>query len=191
MKTFFKKRNKRFTRLVDFDDAILSRTKSASSKFTTGFTLVETLVAILIFSISILGVAAVLASGISNINSAKQKIIAGYLAQEGIEYLRNMRDNAMLSDNWINSFQSQLSDCNVGNECSVSASGVNHCGNNCELFIDNGDYNTSTGTNSGFTRKVWSEVIVNKKELQVFSKVEWGSNKSVTFSENLFNWLKE
>ena len=56
----------------------------------TGFTLVETLVAISIFTISILGMLSVLASSIANTTYAKQKMVATYLAQEGIEYIRNI-----------------------------------------------------------------------------------------------------
>ncbi|MFA6585793.1 MAG: type II secretion system protein [Candidatus Paceibacterota bacterium] len=62
-----------------------------------GFTLVETLVAISIFSISIVAVMSVLGSGISDTNYAKNKLIASYLAQEGIEYARNFRDNDTLN----------------------------------------------------------------------------------------------
>ncbi len=64
--------------------------------FSKGFSLVETLVAVSIFTVSILGLMSVLSSGISNTTYAKQKIIASYLAQEGIEYLRNMRDTYVL-----------------------------------------------------------------------------------------------
>lgn len=61
-----------------------------------GFTLIETLIAVSIFSVSILSLMAVLSQGISDTNYAKQKIIAAYLAQEGIEYVRNMRDTFVL-----------------------------------------------------------------------------------------------
>ena len=94
MKLFFKKINKTkegFTPLVDFGDATLSRTKSALPKFTTGFTLVETLVALSIFTMSILGLMSVLSQGMSDTTYVKRKNIATYLAQEGIEYIRNIR----------------------------------------------------------------------------------------------------
>jgi prepilin-type N-terminal cleavage/methylation domain-containing protein len=63
-----------------------------------GFTLVEVLVAISIFSISIIGILSVLASNITDTNYAKNKMTAEYLAQEGIEYIRNMRDTFVLYD---------------------------------------------------------------------------------------------
>src|ERR1035437_8061789 len=58
-----------------------------------GFTLVETLIAISIFSMTIVTMMSILGSGISDTNYAKRKMIAGYLAQEGIECARNARDN--------------------------------------------------------------------------------------------------
>ena len=68
--------------------------KIHSQQKNKAFTLIETLVAISIFTMSILGLLSVLASGISNTNYAKQKVAATYLAQEGIEYVRNLRDSA-------------------------------------------------------------------------------------------------
>jgi len=65
-------------------------------KTNKAFTLIETLVAISIFSLSVLGLMSVLASGLSNITYAKRKMTADYLAQEGIEYIRNMRDTYVL-----------------------------------------------------------------------------------------------
>ena len=69
------------------------------NKKDAGFTLVETLVAIAIFTVSILAVMAVLANSISDTNYAKKKITAAYLAQEGIEYVRKMRDSFVLTNN--------------------------------------------------------------------------------------------
>ena len=127
----------------------------------------ETLVAISIFSVSILGLMSILASGISNTNYVKQKVMASYLAQEGIEYIRNMRDNAVLytsGGNW-NSFR------NTPN--------INY---------------PVTADFAGFSREVWLDKNgLGQDEVKIFSKVEWtqGSGTfSVVFSENLFNWIE-
>src|SRR3989344_4652981 len=62
----------------------------------SGFTLVEMLVAISIFTVALVGIMFILGSGIADTNYAKRKMVATYLAQEGIEYIRNMRDSYTL-----------------------------------------------------------------------------------------------
>lgn len=170
-----------------------------------GFTLVETLVAISIFSISILGLLSVLASGISNTTYAKQKMTADYLAQEGIESIRNMRDTFVLypaNGSW-NSFKAQLASCSPNNGCgfdnSVGKTDPNFIFNcsahsyGCKLYLSNGNYNTDlSGADSGFVRKIWMTTI-GADEVRIFSNVSWTQNSSsysITFSEDLFNWTE-
>jgi hypothetical protein len=158
-----------------------------------------------------LGILSVLASGISNTTYAKNKIIAGYLAQEGIEYIRNMRDTCVISDQingWSN-FNSKLSSC-LGSSASCSfdntknpsfSSVFSACGSSpytsCLLYLSNGNYNIDniggTGVNSGFIRKVWMTTTSNSDEVRIFSEVDWkqgSGNYSVTFSDNLYNWMQ-
>jgi type II secretory pathway pseudopilin PulG len=73
-------------------------TRTLSKRKCGGFTLIETLVAVSIFTLSIIALLVVLTQGIADNNYAKRKVIAGYLAQEGIEYMRNMRDTFVLFD---------------------------------------------------------------------------------------------
>ena len=135
-----------------------------------GFTLVETLVAISIFSMSILGLLSILSGGISNTGYAKQKIIAGYLAQEGIEYVRNMRDTSML----YNAIDPQH-----GWDAFKTA--------DKSFPITNPDF-------SGFVRTiVMTPVSGTVDEVKISSTVSWAQgsgNYSTTFSENLFNWIQ-
>lgn len=167
-----------------------------------GFTLVETLIAISIFSVSVVSMMSVLGNGISDTNYAKKKIIAGYLAQEGIEYIRNMRDTYILyttvpGNSW-NGFKAKLNPCNPTNECrfdTVFSHDVSVCNNpnDCKLYVSNGSYTTNTsGTDSGFTRKIWMTT-VGADEVKIYSAVSWvqGSGPvSITFSEDLFNWVE-
>ena len=172
-----------------------------------GFTLVETLVAVSIFSLSVLALMAVLSQGISDTEYAKKKIIGTFLAQEGIEFLRNMRDNHILysqstSNNWTQ-FKARLAPCNVGSECgfntALSTTDPNFvftCTSNpenCKVYISNGVYNTNlVGTDSGFTRKI-SATTVSANELKVISTVSWMQRSglySMSFSDDLFNWTE-
>ena len=183
------------------------------------FTLVETLVAISIFTISILGILSVLASSITSVTYAKDKSIAGYLAQEGIEYMRNMRDTFLLYDStpavgW-SSFQTAitLTPCEGAYGCyfgDLTSSNFNSnaqpmtlipltactsatCANGPLLYDSStGTYGYTTGTNSGFTRKI---LMIPKSgtEMKVDSIVYWKQGKntlSITLSESLFDWLK-
>jgi prepilin-type N-terminal cleavage/methylation domain-containing protein len=172
-----------------------------------GFTLVETLVAITIFSMSILGLLSLLASSIANTVYAKDKMIAGYLAQEGIEYIRNMRDTYVLyptTGNSWSTFTTKMTPCSSGNVCgfnssflSTNSSFIFNCSADpiaCKLYLNNGSYNdsASSGADSGFVRKVWATPI-GADEMEIFSEVDWkqgSGNYKIIFSENLFNWTQ-
>ncbi len=182
------------------------------------FTLVETLVAISIFTGSILGLMSVLTQGITNTNYAKRKIVASYLAQEGIEYIRNFRDTYVLYSStsaigW-NTFNSRLTtgSCGTANGCYFDDSGVVYgnptlpmtnlsltacsgVGGACpELKYDSttGKYAYASGANSGYIRKIIMTT-VSANETKISSTVSWiqGSGSySIVFSENLFNWVE-
>jgi prepilin-type N-terminal cleavage/methylation domain-containing protein len=175
-----------------------------------GFTLIETLVAISIFSMSILGLLSVLSSGIADTNYAKQKVIAGYLAQEGIEYVRNMRDTYILYPSqglsWA-IFENKVSPVCSNDFCGVDisapvtdANAIAPCSNmnNCKLYISDGNYSVDSGVgnDSGFVRQIQATPIVVggvTSEIKVISKVSWtqGSGSyNITLSEDLFNWVE-
>lgn len=186
------------------------------NKTNSGVTLVEALVAISIFVTSILAMVSVLASGVSNTNYSKSKIIASYLAEEGIEYIKNMRDTFMLYDatdsqtGW-NSFITKLNggSCLTVNGCYFDGQNVNYlshsqpmtqitltsCGASCPAILydaTTGEYGYSSGTDYGFVRKVFvSQVSAN--EYKVSSTVSWkqgSGNYNMTFSESIFNWIE-
>lgn len=69
-----------------------SPARQVGSHRSRGFTLIEMLIAMAIFTSSITGLIVVTSSGIANVNFAKNKLTATYLAQEGIEEIRNLRD---------------------------------------------------------------------------------------------------
>ncbi|MEO5635114.1 MAG: type II secretion system protein [Candidatus Paceibacterota bacterium] len=188
-----------------------------NKNFKKGFTLVETLVAISIFSASLLAVMAVLSSGIASTNYTKTKLTASYLAQEGIEFIRNMRDTYVLYDvtsaqNGWNTFNTKLTgascqttgcyfddqslDYNSRNQAITLITPV-ACGGPCpQLKYDSvtGKYGyNNLWQNTVFTRKISITPIAGGNEVKVTSTVSWtqgsGSYTEV-FSENLFNWVE-
>lgn len=58
-----------------------------------GFSLVEVLLSMLVLSVGIAGILVLMTSNIKNSITAKNQIIASGLAQEGIELVRNLKDN--------------------------------------------------------------------------------------------------
>ena len=192
--------------------------KQKNKKRTGGFTLIETLVAISIFSMSILSMMVLLGKGIADTSYAKNKIIATYLAQEGVEYLRNMRDTFVLYDssgaqNGWNAFQVKISPCDITTDPTQSCYfndqnliyndpiqpmtgiAINTCSGTCPQFLYDsatGRYNYASGVNSGFIRKT-QVTQVSPNETKILSTVYWTqalSTYQVTFSENLFNWIE-
>ncbi len=72
--------------------------KKENLKKSGGFTLLETLVAITILVLSIVGPMTVASKGLQSAIYAKNEITAFYLGQEAIEYIRNARDTNLLKD---------------------------------------------------------------------------------------------
>ncbi|MFA6000012.1 MAG: prepilin-type N-terminal cleavage/methylation domain-containing protein [Candidatus Paceibacterota bacterium] len=181
-----------------------------------GFTLVETLVAISIFTMSVLTLLIILSQGISSVNYAKNKIIAEYLAQEGIEYMNNIRDTNVItastaSVGW-NDFKAQINSCFTLDGCylndndlfdggaSLTVKNLSYtpCTGNCPALLydlgnsSNGKYNYSYGLTTTFVRKI-TTTQVSPDEIKVTSSVSWSQGsgtKTVTFSTNLFNWIE-
>jgi type II secretory pathway pseudopilin PulG len=145
-----------------------------------GFTLVETLVAISIFTVSILGLISILASGVSDISYAKQKIVASYLAQEGIEYVRNMRDTAVLYPSVGQTAQDMWNTFTSGLPKTIPCSD-----SSCPVFSS--DF-------PSFIREIkMSSVSGTLDEVKITSTVTWtqgSGNYNITFSEDLFNWVE-
>ncbi len=188
MKEFFKQKNK----------FINGRQTLSEAK---GFTLVETLVALSIFTMSILALLSILGQGISDTSYSKKKIIASYLAQEGIEYMRNLRDTYVLYNpedsaaGWAE-FLSRLAaeSCQTGDGCyfddqvldygdtsqPILDIELNDCDSSCpELRFDKeeGSYGYSGEEESGFFRRINTEEIGdadnNVIAVKIFSTVDW------------------
>ena len=92
-----------------------------------GFTLIETMVAIAILTLSIAGPLYTANRAIVAAETASSQLTATYLAQEGIEYVRMMRDNEYLlayhagtnisSIAWTNFLNNPISDLSAITQC--------------------------------------------------------------------------
>ncbi len=166
----------------------------------SGFTLVETLVAISILLLAILGPLSIATKGVSTSLVARDQVTAFYLAQEAIEHLKNMRDTYAISGLAWSGFVTAVNGCKTTKGCSIDAlqtgqSSIATCSNfnPCSaLYIDdNGRYTQQQFTTSSpFTRKVVIEDTGNSNEMRVVVTLSWqtaGQNKTFSIQENLYN----
>jgi len=187
------------------------------SKQNKGFTLVETMVAISILMLAILGPLSIVSAGLRNAFQARDQITAYYLAQEGIEYVRSTRDYNYLTtiggtpQDWLYNLNNCRSSDGVG--CIIDTpiwfsegSGVvtsctgggGACTNSTLYFDEEGRYTHSAGIGSVLTnygRYVTITPIGDNYETEVTitSTVTWkGATGQKTFvlSEQLFNLYK-
>jgi type II secretory pathway pseudopilin PulG len=93
------------------------------TKRSGGFTLVESLVSIGILVLAVFGAFSAAQSGLSSTNFSKEQIVAFNLAQEGVEQIRNLRDqNGVNSQGWLTGIAAQASDpCYFGKACMIDA----------------------------------------------------------------------
>lgn len=84
-----------------------------------GFSLIETLVAVVVLITAVVGPLTLAQRSIRSAVYARDQVIAGFLADEAVEYIRSMRDqNQLERDNWVQG----LSDCmGTGRLCTVDA----------------------------------------------------------------------
>lgn len=163
--------------------------------------MIESLVAITIMMLAITGVATAIQTGISSYIFSKDQVIAFYLAQEGFEQIRNIRDeNGILNQHWLTGISSGSSDpCYFGNACIVDPVGSavpTRCSGvgSCPVLRQNASTGFFGYDSSWPTTIFRREVVltqINADEVSVLVTVDW-SKGSVTRQfkarENILNW---
>jgi hypothetical protein len=92
---------------------IYRRTKAS------GFTIIETLIAITVLMIAVAGPLSIANKGLLAAQISKDQMIASYLAQESMEKVKNMRDNNLATSvSWVSGFSNCVSGSTV---CDVDA----------------------------------------------------------------------
>jgi prepilin-type N-terminal cleavage/methylation domain-containing protein len=160
-----------------------------------GFTLVETLIAIAILMIAIVGPYYSIQRAIMASYAARDQLIASSLAQEGVEYIYFMRDNNYLSGQaWLTGMNACTGayGCTVDPTQSTSLAACNSGGCPAIKLSDTGIY-THTG-NYPVTRFVRTVKVqsISATQVKVTVLVAWSTehqNYTVNVEENLYNWL--
>ena len=173
---------------------------------TAGFTLLETLIAIGLLAVSITGPIVLATQGLSSAFFAKDQVTAFYLAQEGVEYVRSIRDENILQQrSWLYDLDgSGTKDACVDQTepCIIDLPNYTHSScpaGGCDKLRFNevsNLYNQTAigGSNieSPYTREV-TITTVNSDEVSIFVTVSWTTGSkthSFTIRENMFNWIQ-
>ena len=191
----------------------LLKPKILNQRPSRGFTLVETLVAISILSISITATFTAVQNGIQNSTIAKDQTTAFYLAQEAMEFIKNKRDENALNcikeidqtgvctTQWLTGVSNVGGDpCYFGKVCRIDspAKTIVNCasdpGGAC-LFLKQDPSTGLFGYTNGwvdtiFKREIQLREIVANREVEATIRMSWTSRwgtKSFQVTETIFN----
>lgn len=165
------------------------KNKYLKNKHRSGFSLIESILAVAVLSLGIVGVIPLMSAGLNEAMKSRDQMTAAMLAQEGIEIIQNIRDNnwaagrSSFSTETFPAFSSPLpsnkTNCIVNydtkdvddSNCGVAVPGKT------ELFIKNDYYmHTSSGTTATkFMRKLDMTLagLSGAQTLTVTSMVVW------------------
>lgn len=184
--------------------------KTMNKKQTKGFTLIEVIVAVFILTVGVGGSFALIEQMLVGTSVAESRLIASYLAQEGIEIVRNIRDTNWLEKRELSGteWNQDLDNCAGPVGCCegdyttdtppsmTRLTSVASCnfGDLRYLRIDSsGFYSYGSGIQTKFKRKIFIESSGPDKE-KVEVVVEWKERNrmhSVEAAEYITNWYEK
>jgi len=167
----------------------------------TGFTLIETFVAITILITAIAGPLTIAAKGLQSAILARDQLTSSFLGQEGLEYIRQKRDTSSLQGGDWASWLSSMGSC-VNQFCTVDATeqsspSLNVCpvGGCPNLRYDTASDLFSYSLGDTLTNFKRSVTIVpntnNNTEATITSTVLWTTGtftRQASFSMTLSDW---
>ena len=161
-----------------------------------GFSLIEVVTAIFILTVGVGGAFSLIYQTLSAVYIVRSGLTASFLAQEGVEIIKNLRDNAWLesraatSTSWL----ANLSEAGGDYEVDYTTDYLSRSNNSTYMKIDsNGFMNYSSGDNTNFIRSV-ALTNVSTTTVKVVVTVEWetgGRDHSLEVVENITNWYEK
>jgi len=156
------------------------------NKNNNGFTLLETIVAVGLIVVGLISALALITTSLFYVSNIQDRLVAANLTAEGIEVVRNIRDNNWLQSKvWNNGLAD--GDYQVAYDSTILSSF-----SGSPLFLDsNGIYNyISSGSATSYVRKI-SILNLSSYEIRIIAIVTW-QRRGITYSnsveEHLFNW---
>lgn len=174
----------------------------------SGFTVLETLFALVLFSLALVTLMTIAGRGLSTANSSYETLVANYLNQESVEAVRYVRDTNFITTPTPVSWLSGLDICTISTPCELLFTKpspvpqiVNCPSRRCsQLYEGNGTYDTimspTTSRETSFVRTIVVRPIINPnlaspEEALVTSRVSWNSRgipRSVSYTTLLHKW---
>jgi Tfp pilus assembly protein PilV len=171
--------------------------------FSAGFTVVETLMAVAVLLLAITAPMTLAERSLASADAARREVTAFYLAQEGMEFIRNYKDSNALQTggrSWLNG----LAECagtpggtNKANEqrgCGIdttenAARNIETCSdvrnNDCAIYQNTNrgdidlyglfgmDRSSSDWVVTDYTRRIFVDEITRNKEARITAIVTW------------------
>jgi prepilin-type N-terminal cleavage/methylation domain-containing protein len=167
-----------------------------------GFTIIELMVTIIMLSVGIIGAYSAFSPFVSLTYNISNRFEAAYLGQEGLEIVRNMRDNNVIrsTNNHMANWSDGLLECDLGCQLDYKTGTLAQTFANklkpydpSEFLKINADnaYSYDDGTNTRFQRKVTITQESGPDILKVSVLVTWdynGSPFNFETVEYLYNW---
>ena len=182
--------------------------KRKKNKKERGFSLVEALISITVLMISVAAPLKLAGDGVNSASIAEQQIVAFYLTQDAMEYVKNVKTSNRLA---LDDITEGLDDCNVtvGHGCRIDTvegstfpCSAEDCATSGLLRFHDGtgvyDYDNTGSVDSIFTRQI--KVITKRLnpatsavlEMQVEVSTRWtsynGQTQEYKLKANLLDW---
>jgi type II secretory pathway pseudopilin PulG len=171
----------------------------ARNKFNRAFTLVEALIALSILIVGIISGFILVTKALYDVTIIQDRLTASFLAQEGLEFVRQIRDT-----NYLKTLGSTSTDWDKGLQDGpyIISANPNPPGSISLKLLEGtkylkynpttGLFNYDSGELTSFQRTI-QIIHVSSDEIRVQSIMNWKSRNidfSFTAEDHLFNWLK-
>ncbi|MEW5908139.1 MAG: type II secretion system protein [Patescibacteria group bacterium] len=176
----------------------MAKRTNRNQRLKKGFTLLEVMVAILILMSVIIVPLEIASKSIKTMRISKDRIIAFYLAQEALEYIRNKRDTNWIQGNTGNQWLKGTNPCQGANGCYIDVinDSLSPCGGSCPRIRYSSannryDYDAAS-TLTPFQRVIKRTDLGGNAETRITVTVSWndaGQTNSVILEGHLNNWM--
>ncbi|HPN96241.1 MAG TPA: hypothetical protein PLK35_00580 [Candidatus Moranbacteria bacterium] len=133
-----------------------------------GFSLLEAILSVFIVSVGLVAVMSLLTASIKETLGSRSQQVASLLAQEGVELVRNIRDN-----NWARQLDDSFNGIDAANNCTIAYNSTLSCSGDYKLSRNTSGYyvHNSNLPDTRFSRKIIISGGANVR--RIISMVVW------------------